>query len=234
MTDPGIDVQATWFGIAGRMWETPRSPLEGWLGRVSGSPATARALVATPSLFVAWVIASVVVFALGALLGSDIDEPVVPLLAPVIAAIGVSLAYGSAADPAWEITKTMALPERLLLLARVVAVLVTNAVIGVALSLMTGYGGSIVVIWLVPMAAVALVALAATLWSGSSTLGSGIGMVVWMIVLLRDQLTMDRTTPHFSPGLVERSLPLLLVSAALGAVMVFLALSEGRVKGLRR
>jgi hypothetical protein len=34
--------------------------------------------------------------------------------------------------------------------------------------------------------------------------------------------------------LVERSLPLLLVSAALGAVMVFLALSEGRVKGLRR
>jgi hypothetical protein len=77
------------------------------------------------------------VFALGVIVTNVTEQPWVPFLAPVVAIAGVSFVYGAGADPAWEIVRTTALPRRMVLLVRVVAVFATNMAIALVASLFT-------------------------------------------------------------------------------------------------
>src|SRR5690606_40597638 len=50
----------------------------------------------------AWIIASAVIFALGVVVTQATEQPLIPLLAPALAAVGVAYAYGAGADVAFE------------------------------------------------------------------------------------------------------------------------------------
>ena len=104
MTSPDdVDLDRVWTNVAAEVWR--RHP--GWLERTAAkllrSPGLARALLTTPSLLVPWLIASAVVLAVGALAQAGAGQPLVWLIAPAVAAVGVAYAYGPGIDPAWEL-----------------------------------------------------------------------------------------------------------------------------------
>src|SRR5260370_5187294 len=103
-------------GIA-LLWRRP-GLVERVAGRLLRSPGLARALVTTPSLLLPWLIASVVVLAAGAAATLGTGKPLVALLAPAVAGAGIAYAYGPGIDPAWELSRSMAVNDRQGLLVR--------------------------------------------------------------------------------------------------------------------
>ena len=81
----------------------------------------ARALLTTPSLLGPWLIGSTLVLAIGALVQLGANQPLVWLIAPAVAAVGIAYAYGPGIDPAWELACSCAVSDRLVLLTRAVA-----------------------------------------------------------------------------------------------------------------
>ena len=156
----GVDLDRVWTGVAAEVWRRRPGRAEraaAWLLR---SPGLARALVTTPSLLLPGLISTVVVFGVGALASLGQGQPLVWLLAPAIAAVGVAFAYGPGLDPAWELSASCALPDRMVLLTRVVAVFAVNAVLGLAASAASGAATALTFGWLLPMTAVCALALA--------------------------------------------------------------------------
>ncbi|MEJ7839693.1 MAG: hypothetical protein WKF81_12825, partial [Thermomicrobiales bacterium] len=124
MVATGVNFDRVWFSISAELWASEPRAIERLATRLLRSHALAKVLVATPSLFMAWLLASGVIFLIGAVMTRSTGQPLIPVLAPAVAGIGVSLAYGSAADPAWDITRTVAVPSRLMLFLRVVVVFI--------------------------------------------------------------------------------------------------------------
>src|SRR5262245_7293360 len=127
-------MESVWIGVAARVWRRETGPVERLLARLLRSPGLARALLATPSLLVPWLIASAAVFAAGAAATVSTGTSWVALLAPAIAGAGVAYAYGPGVDPAYELSMSMAVSDRMVLLARVVAIFVIDSALGLAAS----------------------------------------------------------------------------------------------------
>ncbi|HUY44312.1 MAG TPA: hypothetical protein VMV92_01085 [Streptosporangiaceae bacterium] len=85
-----VDLDRVWLGVAAEVWHRRPGPLERMAGRLLRSPGLARALVTTPSLLLGWVIATAVVLAAGAAATLGTGTPFVALLAPPVAAAGLS------------------------------------------------------------------------------------------------------------------------------------------------
>jgi hypothetical protein len=234
--DSGVDLDRVWNGVTGRIWASEPGAIERGFARLLRSPALARALVATPSLYIAWTIASAIVFVLAAVMSRSADQPLVPLLAPAIAGIGVSFAYGSAADPAYEITRTMAMPERLLLLVRVVAVFGTNTLIGLIATIVTGRTGEMTILWLLPMTTVALVGLALAIVTQSATVGSCSALAIWCGFVGATFIDTRQAAAAISPDRIVSTLPVYAVLALLSAVVISMSTSgssvNAKMKGL--
>src|SRR5690606_17830848 len=114
--------------------------------------------------------------------------PVVALLAPAVAAIAVAFAYGAGADPAYEITRTLPVPARMVLLARVMVVFATNALIGLVAMTIAPEVAGVTRLWLLPMAAISVLALAVATLSHSATLGGVAAIAVWSAIVLGSHL----------------------------------------------
>lgn len=226
VVDLGVNFDRVWNGIASGMWATEPGPLERLASRLLRSPALARALVATPSLFVAWLLASIVIFAIGAYMTQSTNQPIVPLLAPAIAGIGVAFAYGTAADPAWELTRSMAVPERLLLLIRVVAVFVTNSVIGLVATLLTDRTADVTFLWLLPMTTVALVGLAVAIVSNSPTIGSIAALGVWFAFLSRTFVETRALAEAITADRIAAATPVYTFLAAASVIAIWISLTD--------
>ena len=168
----GIDLGRVWAGVAAEVWRRHPGPAERIAARLLRSPGLARALVTTPSLLLPWLLSTAVVFGVGALSSFVGGWPMVWVLAPGIAAVGIAFAYGPGVDPTWELSCSMAVSERMVLLVRGVCVFVVNAFLGLTVSAIT-YGvaahgapavqaeaGVIAVAWLLPMTAVCALTLA--------------------------------------------------------------------------
>jgi hypothetical protein len=179
-----VDLDRVWLGVAAQVWR--RHP--GWVERVAGrllrSPGLARALVTTPSLLVGWVIATVVVVAAGMAATLTTGTAYVPLLAPAVAGVGIAYAYGPGIDPAWELAGSMAVSDRMVLLVRALTVFGLNAVLGLGASIVSGTALALTFGWLVPMAAVCALALAAATLSRSANVGVVAGLAGWSLVVL--------------------------------------------------
>ena len=234
MVDTGVNFDRVWNGISAGIWATERSSLERLASRLLRSPALARALVATPSLFVAWLLASVVIFVVGGIMTQAVNQPIVPLLAPAVAGIGVAFAYGSAADPAWEISRSLAVPERLLLLLRVVVVFVTNSVIGLIATLLTDRTTDLTFFWLLPMTTVALVGLAVAIVANSPTMGSIAALGVWLAFLASTRLDSRPVADVVASSRIESAAPLYVVMASASAIAIWMATTEIWKKGISR
>jgi hypothetical protein len=183
------------------------------------SPGLARALVATPSLLIGWVLASAVVLVAGMFATLGTGTPYVALVAPAVAAVGIAYAYGPGIDPAWELSQSMAVSDRMVLLARVLAVFALNAALGLAASAASGTAAAVTFGWLIPMTAMSALALAAAVITRSASAGAAAGLAAWAITVLSVHSASGQPTAAVaSPALV---LPYLVVAAACGTVVWF-------------
>ena len=130
---PGdVDLGRVWLGVAAQVWRRRPGPAERAAARLLRSPGLARALVTTPSLLAGWLIATAVVLLAGVFATLGTGTPYVALLAPAVAAAGIAYAYGPGIDPAWELSRSMAVSDRMVLLVRALAVFALNAALGLA------------------------------------------------------------------------------------------------------
>jgi hypothetical protein len=223
MTDgcgpPDVDLDRVWTGVAAQVWLRRPGWIERLAARLLRSPGLARALVVTPSLLVGWVIATAVVLLAGMAATLGTHTPYVALFEPAVAAAGIAYAYGPGIDPAWELSLSMAVSDRMVLLARALAVFGLNAVLGLLASAASGAAVAVTFGWLVPMTAVCALALAAATLARSANVGVAAGISGWVITVLAGKAIAGQVTAAVaSPSLV---LPYLLFTACCGALVLY-------------
>ena len=179
-----VDLDRVWMKVSMEVWSRPVGRLERWLGSILHSPGLARALLTTPSLVISWLLSSAVVLGVGTFFTYQSDVPWVALLAPALAGIGIAYAYGPGVDPAWELSKTMVISDRMVLLVRVLAVFAVNAGLGLLASLFSDQTAAVTFTWLIPMTTVSALALAVATWARSAPVGLGAGLVGWLFIVL--------------------------------------------------
>jgi hypothetical protein len=211
-----VDLGRVWVGVAAQVWRRqPRLP-ERVAARLLRSPGLARALVTTPSLLLGWVIATSVVLAAGVAATLGTGTPYVELLMPGVAGAGIAYAYGPGVDPAWELSRSMAVSDRMVLLVRGLAVFALNAGLGVIASAASGAAATVTFGWLVPMAAVSALALAVATVARSANVGVAAGLSGWAITVLTARAASGQLAAAVTSSVLV--LPYLLVAAACGAI----------------
>ena len=215
----GVNLARVWTSVSAEVWRRRPGLLERAAGRLLRSPGLARALVTTPSLLLPWLVSTVVVFGVGVLVSLGQGQPLVWLLAPAVAATGVAFAYGPGLDPAWELCASCALPDRMVLLTRVVAVFAVNAVLGLLASAASGAATALTFGWLVPMTADCALALAVAVAVRSALVGAGAGIAAWVITVLSAQTASGQLTASVTN--VRSYLPYLVVAACCAAVVIY-------------
>jgi hypothetical protein len=199
-----VDLDRVWTNVAAEVWRRHPGRLERTAARLLNSPGLARALLTTPSLLPPWLIASVVVLGAGALAQVGAGQPLVWLIAPAIAAMGIAYAYGPGIDPAWELSCSGAVSDRMVLLTRAVAVFAVNAALGLAASAAAlgaraeAHTAQVTFAWLFPMTAVCALTLAVAVAVRSASAGAGAGVAAWIILVLARGVTSPLTGhgPH--------------------------------------
>jgi hypothetical protein len=214
-----VDLDRVWTGVAAQVWLRRPGRIERLAARLLRSPGLARALVVTPSLLIGWVIATAVVLLAGMAATLGTHTPYVALFDPAVAAAGIAYAYGPGIDPAWELSQSMAVSDRMVLLARALAVFGLNAVFGLLASAASGAAVAVTFGWLVPMTAVCALALAAATLARSANVGVAAGISGWVITVLAGKAIAGPVTAAVaSPSLV---LPYLVFTACCGALVLY-------------
>lgn len=237
----GVDLNRVWTGVAAEVWRRRPGFVERRAARLLRSPGLARALVTTPSLLVPWLIATVAVFGLGGVVSLVGGQPVIWLLAPAIAAVAIAYAYGPGVDPAWELTHSMAVSDRMVLLVRAVTVFSVNALLGVAVSLASYFAmdsgivpkgagataAAITVGWLLPMTAICTLTLAVVVAARSAVAGAIAGVAAWTITVF-----VSATVGQFNTAVTDDSsyLPYLAVTACAALAVTFATRSQRRMQ----
>jgi hypothetical protein len=220
LTGPAdVDLRRVWLGVAAEMWRRRPGLLERLAAQLLRSPGLARALVTTPSLLLGWVIATLMVLAAGVLATLGTGTPYVALVAPGVAAAGIAYAYGPGVDSAWELSRTMAVSDRMVLLVRAVAVFALNAGLGLAACAVSGIAMALTFGWLVPMSAVCAAALAAATITRSANVGVATGLACWVITVLAGQAASGRFTSAITSSMLLG--PYLAVAAVCAAVALY-------------
>jgi hypothetical protein len=234
-SNEGIDLDRVWVNVAAEVWRRHPGRLERTAARLLHSPGLARALFTTPSLLLPWLIASAVVLAVGALTQVGAGQPLVWLIAPAVAAVGIAYSYGPGMDPAWELSCSMPVSDRLVLLTRGVAVFAVNAVLGLIASAATlgthaaqsTITAQLTFAWLLPMTADCALALAAAVALRSAIAGASAGVGAWLTLVL------VRSTTNSAGGKLSAAaltsaitdanlyLPYLAVAACCAAIATF-------------
>jgi hypothetical protein len=214
-----VDLGRVWTGVAAHVWRRRPGRLERAAGRLLRSPGLARALVVTPSLLLAWIIATAMVLAAGAVATLGTGTPFVALFAPALAAAGIAYAYGPGIDPAWELSRSMAVSDRMVLLVRALAVFGLNAALGLVASAASGAAAALTFGWLVPMTAACALALAAATLAKSANVGVAAGVAGWAIVVLAGRATLGQYAAVVTDSALV--LPYLLFAAGCCAVALF-------------
>jgi len=237
-TDPGlpedVDLGRVWISVAAQVWRRQPGWLERTVSRLLRSPGLARALLTTPSLLLPWLLTSVVVLAAGAAATLNSGQPVVALLAPAVAAAAIAYSYGPGIDPAWELSCSMAVSDRMVLLVRALAVFAVNAVLGLAASAVaasvgvpvgpgtgsaSGAAAAVTFGWLIPMTAVCAFALAVATVTRSANAGAAAGVAAWLIIVLSGRVG----SGHFAAAVTDTVLflPYLAIGAGCAAVVLY-------------
>jgi len=232
-SNDGIDLDRVWINVATEVWRRHPGRLEQTAARLLRSPGLARALCTTPSLLVPWLIASAVVLAVGALTQVGAGQPLVWLFAPALAAVGIAYSYGPGLDPAWELSCSMPVSDRLVLLTRAVAVFAVNAVLGLIASAATlGTHAStgtlrlttvqLTFAWLLPMTAACALALAVAVAVRSAIVGAGAGAGAWLTLVLAHSVTSPSATNHSATGGAGGGLSIAALTSAITDVNLYL------------
>jgi hypothetical protein len=205
-------------GVTTVVWRRQPGPVERAAARLLRSPGLARALVTTPSLLLPWLIASAMVLVAGTVATLGTGRPWVALLAPAVAAAGIAYAYGPGIDPAWELSQSMAVSDRMVLLVRALAVFGLNAALGLAASAASGAAAAVTFGWLVPMTAVCALALATATVTQSPNIGVAAGSTGWVIALLSGKAADGQYTAAITDAAFV--LPYLALAVCCGVVVL--------------
>jgi hypothetical protein len=216
---PDVDLHRVWLGVAAEVWRRQPGRVERFAGWALRSPGLARAMVTTPSLLLGWVIASAIILAAGMAATLGTGTPYVALIAPVIAGAGVAYAYGPGIDPAWELSQSMAVSDRMVLLVRVLVVFGVNAALGLAAAAASGIAAAITFGWLIPMTAVSAFAIAVATVTRSANTGVAAGAAGWAITVLSVYSASGQVTPAVSSSVLV--LPYLAIAATCGVIAWF-------------
>jgi hypothetical protein len=216
---PDVDLGRVWLGVAAQVWRRQPGRAERLAGRLLRSPGLARALVTTPSLLLGWLIATAVVVLAGMFATLGTGTPYVALLAPAVAGAGIAYAYGPGIDPAWELSRSVAVSDRMVLLVRALAVYGLNAALGLAASAASGAAAAVTFGWLIPMTAVSALALAVATVTRSANIGVAAGLAGWAITVLSVKTASGQVTAAVTSSALV--LPYLAVTAACGAIAWF-------------
>jgi hypothetical protein len=243
-SDRGLDLGRVWTGIAAEVWRRRPGRVERLAARLLRSPGLARALLTTPSLLLPWLISTVVIFGVGGLINLAGGEPLVWLLAPGLAAIGIAYAYGPGIDPAWELASSMPISERMVLLVRAVAVFAVNAGLGLLVSGITygatadglhGAGGhatataaAVTFAWLIPMTAVCALTLAVAVVTRSASAAALTGVFAWGATVLASRASAGVFTAAVTN--TATYLPYLAVAACATAVIGYATRTPRRIQ----
>jgi hypothetical protein len=214
-----VDLNRVWTGVAAEVWRRRPGLPERLASRLLGSPGLARALVTAPSLLLAWVIATAVVLAAGVLATLGTGTPYVALLAPALAGTGIAYTYGPGIDPAWELCRSMAVSDRMVLLVRALAVLALNAGLGLVASVASGAAATVTFGWLLPMTAVSALALAVATVTRSAGVGVAAGLGGWAITILSARTASGQFTAAVTSSALV--FPYLLAAAACAVIAWF-------------
>jgi hypothetical protein len=214
-----VDLDQVWIGVAAGVWQRHPGPAERLATRLLRSPGLARALLTTPSLLLGWVIATAVVLIAGVAFTLSTGTPWVALLAPPIAGAGIAYAYGPGIDPAWELSLSMAVSDRMVLLVRALAVFSLNALLGLVASVASGTAAAVTFGWLVPMTAVCALALAAAALTQSPNAGVLTGLAGWVITVLSERVSAGRLSAAVTSSALI--LPYLAVAVACAVIAVY-------------
>jgi hypothetical protein len=215
----GVDLDRVWTGVAAEVWRRQPGRLERAAARLLRSPGLARALVTTPSLLLPWLISTVVMFGFGALVNLGPGESLVWLIAPAVAAVGIAFASDPGIDPAWELSSSCAVPDRMVLLTRTVTVFALNAALGLLASVASGAAAALTFGWLLPMTAVCALALAVAVAARSASVGAGAGVAAWVITVLVGQTASSHLTASVTNAYAY--LPYLVVAACCAAIVTY-------------
>ena len=215
-----VDLGRVWLGVAGQVWRRRPGRVERRAGRLLRSPGLARALVTTPSLLLGWVIATVVLLAAGAVATRASGTPWVALCAPALAAAGIAYAYGPGIDPAWELSCSMAVSDRMVLLVRALALFGLNALLGVAASAVSGAAAALTFGWLIPMTAMCGLALATATVARSANAGVAAGLAGWVIAVLAGKAVDGQVLTAITDSALV--LPYLAIAACGTAIAVYM------------
>jgi hypothetical protein len=219
MTDRDVDLDRVWVGVAAEVWRRRPGHVERLAGRLLRSPGLARALVTTPSLLLGWVVATGAVLLAGVLATVETGTPFVALVAPALAAAGIAYAYGPGIDPAWELSCSVAVSDRLVLLVRALAVFGLNATLGLAASAASGAAAAVTLGWLLPMTAVCALALAVATVARSANVGVAAGVAGWVIAILVGQASTGRINAVLTTSVLW--LPYLTVACCCVAIALY-------------
>ena len=223
-----VDLGRVWISVAAQVWRRQPGWLERTAGRLLRSPGLARALLTTPSLLLPWLLTSVAVLGAGAAATMGSGQPIVALLAPAVAAAAIAYSYGPGIDPAWELSSSMAVSDRMVLLVRALAVFAVNAVLGLAASAVAAVAGvpagsgaaaALTFGWLIPMTAVCAFALAVATVARSASAGAAAGVAAWLIIVLSGRVA----SGQFAAAVTDTVLflPYLAIGAVCAAVAVY-------------
>lgn len=221
-----VDLARVWERVAGDVWARPVGRLEQSLGRLLGSRGLARAVVTTPSLVASWLLASVMVMAVGVLVTAQTGAPWVALLTPALAGVGVAFAYGPGVDPAWELGRSVAISDRMVLLARVAAVFVANALLGLAATVVVGEALTLVLHWLAPMAMLSALGLAVASATRSASVGAAVVLAGWATIVVGGSVSIGGMA-----AVEETALLPTYAAAAVVLAVVALVMTEKRAPG---
>jgi hypothetical protein len=225
----GIDLDRVWTGISGEIWARKRSSAELFLGRVLRSPGLARALIATPSLVLSWLIATAVVMAVGFVATNQSGTSWIAVIAPAVAAVGIAYAYGPGIDPAYELSESMAIPTSVVLIARCVTVFGLNAILGAVSSLLVSDTVALTFSWLVPMTTISAFALAVALRTRSSHVGLAAALGAWGAILVGRGVEAKSLANAAEPGAL---LPFYLIATVIFIAVTYLSVSGKQHEGL--
>ena len=179
-------VPAGWARLDAELDAPVPGMLEGLLVRLGVRGGTARLLAATPVLRKSWLAAVTITLTLTAVAAHLAQSMAAPILflavAPLLPLVGVTVSFGPAVDPTYEVALVAPMHTFRLLLLRCAAVLTTTTALTAVASLaLPGYG-LVVLGWLVPALALTLLSLALTPRLGPVVAASVVG-VGWAVLV---------------------------------------------------
>lgn len=187
----------SWAGLRDIVDRPRRGPVETLLSSLGLREGTAKLLAATPSLYRAWLLASVVVLVAALFAAHHLPRGslVFTFTAPIVPLVGVALAYGRGVDPAHALTSVTPMAGQRLLFLRTCAVLVPSLTLCAAAALMLPSASTpwTAAFWLLPSLTLVAGSLVLSHWVHLSAASAAVGLA-W-VAAMAAMVVSEHATP---------------------------------------